>query len=282
MFPIYLYLVALIISPQLWIPPFIGWPTDFIIYPMLLLSIVVSGRLPNLLKFGAHELLFIGFFFAVMVGAFLNGMSAATEEQLIIYFKFFVLYKLTTALIADVSRAQKFFKFFHILVLILAVECIQQKLSLDGSGWANQGRAWIDPDVLKAGGVGRSRWIGIFDGPGVFCVLFTISLPLLFPLLDKRHSTMRRLGGAALILLILGATYCTGSRGGLLASVAVTGLYIMLKAKVSVRSIVISIILAVGVYAAAPSYLTKMNDQSNSTQYRVEMWAAGLDMVKER
>lgn len=282
MFPLYLYLVALIIAPSLWIPPFIGWPTDYIIYPMIMLGIVATGRIEHLVKVGAYEIIFGLLFCVVLIGAVLNGMSPATQEQVILYFKFFLLYKLTYALVADSERAQKFFRFFNILVLILAVEAIQQKISADGSGWANQGRAWIDPDVLKAGGVGRSRWIGIFDGPGVFCVLFTITLPLLFPMLDKHHPFRRRLMGAALVALILGATYCTGSRGGLLASIAVIGLYVLMKAQVSIRSIVISVVLAVGIYSAAPSYLTTINDQSNSTQYRVEMWAAGLDMIKEK
>src|SRR4030095_629764 len=35
------------------------------------------------------------------------------------------------------------------------------------------------------------------------------------------------------------------------------------------------------VYSLAPAHLTTVRDQSHSSQHRVEMWAEGLDMVKE-
>jgi O-antigen ligase len=161
------------------------------------------------------------------------------------------------------------------------VEAIQPLLSADGSGWADQGRAWIDPDVLAAGGVGRSRWIGIFDGPGVFCVLFTMTLPIVLVRVGKENPKWVRAVAALVVLLLLVATYATGARGGFLASLAVIGLFVMVRRKVSPRTIAIVVGLAVAAYSLAPAHLTTIRDQSNSTQYRVEMWAEGLDMVKE-
>jgi O-antigen ligase len=164
---------------------------------------------------------------------------------------------------------------------VLALGAIQQKLSIDGIGWANQGRAWIDPAVLQAGGVGRSRWIGIFDGPGVFCVLFTLSLPFVLQQLGKGLAVWRRVLGGVLLLLLLGAVYSTGSRGGFLATLAVIGLHGMLRTGMSLRAIAISCGLVLLAYSFAPEHLTTVRDQSRSGQHRVEMWAEGLDMIKE-
>jgi O-antigen ligase len=279
-FPIYLYLISLIIAPQLWVSPIVGLPTDYILYPMLMFAVIATGQLQKFFRFDAYDALLGAFVVVVAFGAVLNGLTDLSEEQIVLYVKFFVLYKLVTALVFDMDRAQQFIRFFKILVLVLAIGAIQQKVSLDGSGWANQGRAWIDPDVISQGGVGRSRWIGIFDGPGVFCVLFSVALPFSLRGMSKHFTFRQRLTSAIATGLILGATYCTGSRGGLLAALAVMGLYVLLKRRVSIRSIMISSLLIVGLYLSVPSYLTTINDQSNSTQYRVEMWAAGLDMIK--
>jgi hypothetical protein len=280
MFVTALYLVTLIIAPQLWMPPFIGWRTDYLIYPMIAAAVVFSGRLAELFHFTVHDWLFLALLVWMTLGAVVNGGSEASKEQIFEYARFFILYKLVIAATGSVDRSRQLMSFFVFLVVVLGVEAIQQKLSVDGAGWANQGRGWIDPDVVAAGGAGRSRWIGIFDGPGVFCVLFTIALPFLLIGTGKEQPPWRRSFSAALVLLVLGATYCTGSRGGLLASLAVIGLF-MLRSVVSLRVIFAICALAVTVYSVAPAYLTTINDQSNSTQYRVEMWAAGLDMIKE-
>jgi hypothetical protein len=281
MFVIALYLTTLLIAPQLWVPPFIGWPVDYIIYPLLLVTIILTGRLTEFLRLTTHDWLFLGLLTWIVLSSIANGLTDGGQYQIFRYIQFFLLYKLVIAVVDDVNQANKFIDIFIFLTCVLALEAIQQKLSIDGSGWANQGRAWIDPDVLKAGGVGRSRWIGIFDGPGTFCVLFTMSLPFFLRYLGKEFSLRRRALSAVPILLLLGATFATGSRGGFLATLAVLGLYGMWRAGVSIRTIVVSCGLFLLAYSLAPAHLTTVQDQSRSTQHRVEMWAEGLDMVKE-
>jgi hypothetical protein len=275
------YLTTLLIAPQLWVPPFIGWPTDYILYPLLFVAVLQSGRLTEFTRLTTHDWLFLGLVIWIILGAIANGLTAESQYQIFLYIKYFLLYKLVIAAVGSVERSNRFIRIFIFLTCVLALEAIQQKLSIDGSGWANQGRAWIDPDVLKAGGVGRSRWLGIFDGPGGFCVLFTISLPFFLEHLGKDFSVWRRALSGVLIILLLGATYATGSRGGVLASLAVIGLHGMWRAGVSIRAILVGCGLVLIVYSLAPAHLTTVRDQSHSSQHRVEMWAEGLDMVKE-
>jgi O-antigen ligase len=281
MFPVYLYLITLLLAPQEWVAPFIGWPTDYIVLTLMLIAVIAKGRLSEFLRFLPHDWLLLLLIVWIGLGAAANGGSAASTRQFIFYIKCFLLFKFIVALVHDFTGARKFFNAYVLLVLVLAVEAIQQKYSLTGAGWANQGRSWIDPDVLKAGGVGRSRWIGIFDGPGVFCVVFTTALPIFLQDLARGVPTGRKVLAAAGALIILWATYCTGSRGGLVASVAVIGLQIMLAAKISLRTVLVVVGLAIAIYMIAPAYLTTIRDSSNSTQYRVEMWAAGMDMLKQ-
>jgi O-antigen ligase len=280
-FVIALYLITLLIAPQLWVPPFIGWPTDFIILPLLFMMVLQSGRLSGLTHLTTHDVLLLGLVIWITLGVIANGLTDESRYQLIFYIKVFLLYKLVIAVVGNIDRANRLIMIFIFLTSVLAFGAIQQKLSIDGSGWANQGRAWIDPAVLEAGGVGRSRWIGIFDGPGVFCVLFTMSLPFLLRHLGKDYAVWRRMLNGILLLLLLGAIYSTGSRGGFLASLAVIVLHSMWRAGISMRAIVVSCSLILVTYSFAPAHLTTIEDQSRSGQHRVEMWAEGLDMIKE-
>src|SRR3954464_13644472 len=75
MFAIAFFLVCLIIAPQLWIPGFVGLPTDFIGYPLLFISAGVSGRLVKWVGFGIHEWFMFGFVAWTVISALFNGFG---------------------------------------------------------------------------------------------------------------------------------------------------------------------------------------------------------------
>ena len=281
MFAIAFFLVCLIIAPQLWIPPFVGLPTDFIAYPMLMLSAALGGRTTQALKFGTHEMLVFAFVAWTAISAVFNGLSASSVGYLVFYFKVFVMFKLVLALMeGDLARVRSFVRIFTALVLILAVEVIWHRFSADGRGWAGQSLAWVDPSVLEAGGKGRARWIGIFDGPGVFCVLFTFVVPFVLVRMGSSYALTTRVVAALIMSLMLVVTYFVGSRGGMVATLAIFGFYFLIKSKLSLRAMIACGGLGMLVLLFAPSHLTTVRDSQNSTQYRVEMWAEGLEMMK--
>jgi len=281
MFAIAFFLVCLIIAPQLWIPPFVGLPTDYMGYPLLLLAAALSGRLFNALKFGTHELLMFAFVAWTALSSMFNGFTDNSVTYLVFYFKAFLLFKLVLALLeGDLGRVRSFVRIFSLLVIILGFEVLSHRFSDDGRGWAGQTFSWIDPSVLAAGGKGRARWIGIFDGPGVFCVLFTFVVPFVLVRTGKAHPMMVRVYAGLVLALMLVATYFIGSRGGMVATLAIFGLYMLIKSKLSLRAMVACGALGLAVLMFAPSHLTTVRDSQNSTQYRVEMWAEGIEMMK--
>jgi O-antigen ligase len=274
------YLVTLIIAPQLWMPPFVGLPTDYIALPLLLFSVILSGRVAALIRFSIHDLLFGAFFFIMAVSALVNGLSDASIYHLVNYFKWFLLFKLIVALLSNLPKARRMMGIIVTLVTILAVEVMFHRFSADGRGWAGQTFSWVDPDVLAAGGKGRARWVGIFDGPGVFCVLFSMALPFLMVKIDRNYTLPTRVFYGLLTMLYLVAIYFIGSRGGLVATAAVIGVLVAIRSGISVKKMLVYGAILSVLASIAPSYLTTIRDQSNSTQYRVEMWAEGLDMIK--
>ena len=281
MFAIAFFLVCLIIAPQLWIPPVVGFPTDFIAYPLLMLAVALGGRITQALKFGAIEWLMFVFVAWTIISSVFNGFTGPSIGYAVFYFKAFLLFKLALAIMdGDLARVRSFVRIFSALALILAVEVLFHRFSADGRGWAGQSFSWIDPSVLEAGGKGRARWIGIFDGPGVFCVLFTFVVPFVLVRMGKGYAFTSRLVAASILGLLLVVTYFVGSRGGMVATLAIFGLYFLVKSKLSLRAMIACGALGMGVLMFAPSHLTTVRDSQNSTQYRVEMWAEGLEMMK--
>lgn len=280
MFAIIFFIITLVIAPQLWLPPFIGLPTDYIAYPLLALSVLLSGRLRVLLTMTAHDRLLLAFVLWMTLSGLVNGLGDLTLPYLIFYFKVFVLFKLVSALIVNHEQARRLVRYILALVLLLCAEVFSHRFSADGRGWAGQTFSWIDPDVLAAGGKGRARWVGIFDGPGVFAVLFTMVLPFSLMWIHKSYSLIRRLLGCLVTAILLIVSYFVGSRGGMVANAAVIALFIAYRFGVRFKVIALSAVVGGVALMLAPSYLTTIRDQSNSTQYRVEVWAEGLNMMK--
>ena len=275
-----LYLVSLTLAPQEWIGPFIGLPTDYICFVIMFVALVGNGRIVNCFKLSPLDMLLVMFATLVTVSAIKAGWTAVGQDRVIFYWKMVLLVKLVEGLIDNIGHLRAVTVCVVALGVLLAIQAIHQKLSVDGMGWANQGRGWIDPIAAAAGEKGRSRWIGNFGGQGTSAVLLTTAYPFTLAFLIRQHGIFKKLVAAIAASLLLWGIYCTGSRGGLLAILSVTSLYIMIRAKISAASILKVSTLVLVVYALAPSHLTTVVDSSNSTQYRVEMWAAGLDMLK--
>lgn len=275
------YLFFLMIAPQLWVPGILGLPVDFIIYPLWYLALIIRGRGHLLFKFELPEKIFAAFVAWIIVSALVNGLNDAVKEQLYLYIRIFVLFKAVSASVETPAEVKSALSIFVVLAAILALEAIHHKNSPDLLGWAGQKLGWVDPSVLEAGGTGRARWVGIFDGPGVFCVVFTVALGISLPRLTGGEQQSLRPLTLALVVLLGVATYLTGSRGGFLATLTILAMYIAVRRKIRMRSILAGGLLGLILFSLAPESLTTMQDESRSAQHRVEMWAEGVEMVKQ-
>jgi len=276
-----LYLVTLIIAPQLWIEPFVGLRTDFIIYPLWLLYVISKGKHNDLIKLNVQDAFFLLMIFWIFVTTAANDTNALTTKILIDYVKWFLLYRLTAVTLATDDGFIKATRPMIFLVFIIVIESIQHRFDPIGIGWAGQPLGWVDQSVLDAGGVGRTQWINIFDGPGVFCVMFTLVLPFILIKFDQAFTTKHRVIAVILLLPLLYAIWLTGSRGGFLATLAIIGAYAMSRLKISFFTMLkVGVLLSV-VYAMAPTYLTEIKDENKSAQHRVDMWQEGVEMLEQ-
>jgi len=274
------YLTLLLISPQDWLSPFLGLPVDYILYPIWLAVLLATGRSKYLLRMTAQDrllALFVLWIYASSIANFGNGING---QHLYMYTKWFVLYKMVAASLPSFDHLRRTGAVFVALALVLAAESIQHMHSASLTGWAGQALGWIDPVAAEAGMPGRTQWVSIWDGPGVFCVMFTVALPFLLQYINAPYGFLRRVAAASLLAPLGLAIYYTGSRGGFLATLAVLALHLGVRSRVSTFKLA-----AVGgalstVFLAAPAYMTTVYDSNRSAQHRVDMWIEGLEMVR--
>src|SRR6266850_121244 len=168
---IFVYLVLLFIAPQLWIEPFVGVRVDYYLYPAWLGWVAMTGRAGELFRLGPQDKFFVVWLAWIVVSLAVNGFHDHSADIIQDYVKWFVLYRLTVVSLPTLTHVRRALLLLLFFGLILAVEGIQQMHNPSGIGWAGQDFAWIDIEASRAGVVGRTRWINIFDGPGVFCVV---------------------------------------------------------------------------------------------------------------
>jgi hypothetical protein len=278
---IFIYLFLLFVAPQLWIEPFVGMRVDLILYPAWIGWAAMTGRAGELFRLGPQDKFFAAWVVWIVLSITVNGFQPASSSIIENYVKWFVLYRLTVVSLPTLTHVRQVLLGVTFFGLILAIEGIQHMYSSSGTGWAGQGFAWMDDEAAKAGVAGRTRWINIFDGPGVFCVVYTIALPFAVRYFGKPFATGKRIFGVLLLAPLLLATVYTGSRGGFLATVGIFGLYLMSKFRISLARMVLVGGVLLAILALAPSYLTSTSDSHGSAQHRIDMWAEGVEMVTQ-
>lgn len=282
MFFFYTYLVCLFIAPQLWLPPFVGWRPDLLLYPAWAIWALMSGRLGKL-RFGPADGFFVLFIGWIAVSIALSDTRWYFFDIVFLYYgKWFVLYILIRATLQDATDLRRGAAFMVFLLYILVIEGIDHKNSPDGLNWAGQRLGWVDDIVTEAGGTGRIRWVGVFDGIGSFCVAYNIALPFVLTYASVLPNAFMRWFNRLGLLALCLAIYYTGSRGGFLASLSIISLFLAIKFRVSIKGILIAATVVVTAYMLAPTHLTQTTDSHKSAENRVDVWAQGLMMVTAR
>lgn len=279
---IVLYLITLFIAPQLWIEPFVGLRVDLILYPIWMVYLTLAGRINKFFDFNIQDAFFLMMIAWIFISSFVNDTNQLTSIIRFEYVKWFFLYRMVSLTLATDEGLITVSKRLVFIVFIIVIESIDHKyFSPDLIGWAGQPLGWVDQSVLDAGGTGRTQWINIFDGPGVFCVMFTLILPFLLVRLDKCYTNKQKFVSLLLMIPVLIAIWTTGSRGGFLATLAIFGTYIFTRLNISFFTMLkVGGLLAI-VFVMAPSHLTQIKDDKRSAQHRVDMWYEGVEMLEQ-
>lgn len=278
---IFTYLALLIISPQLWLFSIESVPVDYIIYPIWFGLLLATGRAKALLQVRVQDLFFLLFYVWLSLSVIANASAGMHTNHMFYYAKWFVLYKMVAATLPTMNRVRRVGLSMVALATVLALQSIQHFHSPSQTGWAGQSLGWISQSAMEAGVKGRTQWINIFDGPGVFCVVFTLALPFLLRLLDRSFSPFTRAAAVALLGPLMLAIYYTGSRGGFLASLAILGIHFGARTRISMTKLAAVGVLLAAIFLAAPAYMTNIYDENRSAQHRIDVWMDGLWMLRD-
>lgn len=271
--------------PQLWIEPFVGLRIHLYTYPLWFIVLAMQGKLPKLVIFNKIDYFIIAFISWVFISSIFNPTGEFFSVAVTAYLKYFLLYRFVVASLDDIQSVASTVNKLSFLIFIIVIEGIQHKIDPSGIGWAGQSLGWVDPSVIEAGGTGRTQWIGIFDGPGVFCVMYTFALPFVLRYFDRQYSSLKWVLAFTYLIPLLVAIWFTGSRGGFLATLSILALFgvskITKKLNFSLSKLLIISSVFVVAFMFAPYQMTQIRDVNKSAQNRVEMWAEGIEMVEQ-
>jgi O-antigen ligase len=271
---ILIYFVDLYIRPQDWVSLTLNWPMDWIVFSILLFFVPLKvSRLPTVLK--SHLLWMLVLWLAVVALSNLVHFDTATASDRFVYYAKLVVVFFSLLLYLETDFDVRGVVWLQILLsAILAIQCMDQVRT--GIGWAGQPLGWDD------GFGGRAKWVGLWDGMGVLSLLFVVA----FPFLIQFFLGAWGIGYKAISLVLMGILFegiaLTQSRGGYIALVIVVILSIMFRFRAK-KAVIPLAMAVVCLMTFAPARAGELDDSngSKSASHRIELWSAGLTMVKE-
>lgn len=263
-FAMLLYLVLVIIRPQ-------DYPAlvDSIPVPLLPVALILAALLwmfSARKRFDAPQyLLLLLFFVVMMLSNVANGWFGGALVQLNKFAPVVLAFIVFANAVDDRRRMVQAMAVLTLCAAVLAVHGIEQ--SRLGVGWTGIGMSQET----------RIQYVGIFNDPNDLGMLFVTCLPLAF-YLASRGGVGRLLWWAAIVALVWGIVL-TDSRGTLVATLGLLGVYVWWRKGIAFAGVVGS--LALVALMALPSRMQEMDVSEASAMGRVESWYEGLQMFRQ-
>ncbi len=267
---VYLYIVAMYIRPQDWVPGVIGFPTAFVIIPLgVLFGIYQRLQAPQFYQ-TPHNYLFAFYLAIIFISTLINVDLSDALHWTIEFLKRVLLFFMIILNVNTVEKLRNVIAFVLLVSLFLGYQAFLQ---------ATQGASWGGLTVFPGYDVIRVRWYGDWDGPNVLAILFLISSAISLEYILGKHTVTTRLINLGLIGVNFLAIYYTNSRGAVLAFIC--GLIYYYHKKLMSRYTPIMLGLLGLVFVLAPSRMTEVTSEEESARERTWLWEQGLEMLRE-
>ncbi len=269
---VYLYIVAMFVRPQDWVPGLIGVPTAFLIIPAgILVGLATNGRDFNRYPLVQNRLMFV-YLGIIFIASTYNEGFAFGWEQFVTFLKRVMVYFMIVLNVNTVDKLRRTLTFILLVGAFIAYQAILQGTT--GFSWGGQ-TPYPGYDVV------RVRWYGDWDGPNVFGLLFVMLAGLAMErIFGREQSFFARIFGVGLMLAFFTSIYYTNSRGAVLSVLVGTGYYF--RAKLFRPHIAgIAAVLVGGFLAFAPSRMSMVSSEEESAGQRTWLWEQGMAMLRE-
>lgn len=271
MIPIYLFLVALYVRPQDWVPGMVGLPTAYLIIPLgLLIGFSIRSKEPE--KFKVPQVWVLAAYLVVIFASTLvNTDFPRAYDQFDIFAKRFTVFFMLIWILTSSKRIESTLWTCMLLSGFLAYQAMLQAET--GTAWGGQ---VPEPGYAEI----RVRWYGDWDGPNVYALLFVIAFGMGMEYMLGKHGMLKKLVATSLCVSYIIAIFHTNSRGAVLA-VGVMLLYYFRSRFKSIFSIGAAGLLIAALLAFGPSRMSEVSSKESSAHERTWLWEQGLALLKE-
>lgn len=268
-FMILLYLMALLVRPQDWFEPVMGFPTGYVI-TLVMFSMGMASYLSDRPRYAIpHNRLLPAYVAFIFLSTLVETNAASAIEQSVVYLQRAVACFSIVWLVNTRSRVKFTIWCLLFIVLFLAYQAILEAQT--GMAW---GGAVLTPGYTEI----RVRWHGDWDGPNVFAILFIVGIAFSMEMVFGPYGAMTRLMGIVVTSMGCVAIFFTNSRGAVLALLAMSAFYFKDRFSKPV-AIGLVCVVVVAMSALGPSRMGEMNSKESSARERSWAWEQGLQML---
>ncbi len=256
------YLFFVLIRPQDY--PALVETLAFPFQPVALIIAAAIWMLSPRKNFDAPQYLVLAAFFVVlMVSHIFNGWLGGAIEQ---------LNKFAPVVLAFVVFANALDRRERILT-VMGMFCIcASVMSIHGIEQVHTGNSWTGVELSQGS---RIMYVGIFNDPNDMGMFFVTCEPMAAYLASQARGLRRWFWWLILGILLYGV-YLTTSRGALLGTLVVMGVYIWQRRGAFIAGGLGA--MAMAVVLALPSRMSEMDVEEESAQGRVDSWYEGIQM----
>ncbi len=217
-----------------------------------------------------QQIMMIALLGLVPLSQFSNLRLGASWEAFNMFLTVFMLFFFIVNLTDDMSKLRKVS-----WVLITWTTC----LAING---IIQYRRGYDLFGITPTYDGRIRWLVWFGDPNDLALAFNSIIPFVIMFFfEKRAGVLRKIVLMVIMGILLYGMYCTNSRGGILALLAMTAYFSYRKFGRARGMTVIAVCLVLGIIFR-PSRMGEMALRDGSAMGRIYAWRAGLSMFMSR
>jgi hypothetical protein len=257
------YMLVLYLRPHEFIPGVIGLPLQ----PVLLVLAFATWLGRKGKGFDAPQFRLLPFFMLLMSWSVLLTSGVSAGVNVIAQFAPVVmLFMMLATSIDTVARLRSIFRLVSIMMVIVAVHCIDQHAK--GVGWTG-----AEP-------IGdRVTYIGFLADPNDLSMAFLMALPMMLYLARHANKFWSLVWYVGIVVMMDGLRLCN-SRGSVLA-LGVMMLHYGIFRYGLVKSLMVVPLMILPIILFGPSRMNEMNAEEESAQGRVEAWIAGFDMLRQ-
>lgn len=257
------YLFLVLVRPQEY-PAMTGISIPFL--SLTLMAAFAVWLMSRNKRFDAPQyLLLVLFLLVTCLSMLFSGWAGGAALQFLYFYPAVIAFLLLANAVDTPERMEILMTVFVSCAVLLAAHGIEQAAL--GVGWTG----------MKTVEDGRIQYLGIFSDPNDLGMLFVLSVPMAIYLSSRGGMLgLRRVFWLAACAALLYGIFLTNSRGGMLAVVAMAGVYLWLR-----RGAVIAGTLgacALVVLKMLPSRLNELDVQESSAAGRVDAWYEGFQM----